>query len=68
MDVEDRVCGCGTGIQDESHVLLRCAKTEEVRRRFDVRVEEYIDLGDMMDSMDVQNLVSFVYNCMKMFG
>ena len=66
--MEDSVCGCGTGIQDELHVLLRCAKTEEVRRRFDVRVEEFTDLGDMMDSMDVHNLVSFVYNCMKMFG
>ena len=68
LAVEDRVCGCGTAIQDEPHVLLRCIKTKEVRRKFEVQVDEYNDLGDMMDSMDVHQLVPFVYNCMKIFG
>ena len=68
LDVKDRLCGCGEGIQDVSHVLFRCAKTEEIRRRFDVHVDEYKDLGGLMDSMDVHNLVPFVYHCMKVFG
>ena len=68
LDVEDRVCGCGTGVQDESHVLLRCTKTEEIRRRFDIHVEKYNDLRELMDSMDVHNLVPFVHNCIKIVG
>ena len=67
IEVERRVCDCGRGIQDELHVLLKCAKTEELRVRFGVRVEDYDNLGELMEKMDVHVLVSFVYNCMKLF-
>ena len=67
IEKENRVCGCGTGVQDEYHVLLRCTKTDDVRRKFGVRVEEYEDVGVLMDTLDVHKLVSFVYACMKIF-
>ena len=68
IEVEKRVCDCGLGIQDELHVLLKCAKTEEVRGRFGISVGDYNNLGELMDKVDVHVLVSFVYNCMKLFG
>ena len=66
IEKENRLCGCGTGVQDELHVLLRCTKTD-VRRKFGVRVEDYEDVGVLMDTLDVHKLVSFVYACMKIF-
>ena len=67
IDAENRVCTCGGGVQDESHVLFDCTKTEAVRRMCGVNRETYQDIGVLMDSMDVQELVSFIYNCMKFF-
>jgi hypothetical protein len=67
IDVEDRLCECGGGIQDESHVLLSCPKTEHIRAQFNVTQEEYATLGVLMDEMDVDDVVSFVYCCMKIF-
>ena len=67
IDVEDRLCECGGGIQDESHVLLSCPKTEHIRAQFNVTQEEYATLGVLMDEMDVDDVVSFVYSCMKIF-
>ena len=66
INVEDRVCECGNGIQDEQHVLFKCAKTESERRKFGVD-EGASNVGEMMELMDVHELVSFVHSCMKHF-
>ena len=66
IEVEDRICGCGNGIQDEKHVLFSCSKTERERMRFGVD-EGIDDVGELMNGMDVHQLVSFVHECMKHF-
>ena len=63
--VEDRVCECGNGIQNEQHVLLSCPKTESERGKFGV--DGSVNVGDLMDGMEVVELVSFVHECMKHF-
>ena len=62
-----RLCDCGGGIQDESHVLFDCVKTEGVRQIFGVNDGSYQDIGELMNEMEVQSLVAFVNNCMKFF-
>ena len=54
------------GIQSV-YVLLKCAKTEGVCVKFGVRAEDYDNLGELMEKMDVPLLVSFVYNWMELF-
>ena len=54
-------------MQDESHVLFDCVKTEGVRQLFGVNYGSYEDIGELMTEMDAQTLVSFVHNCMKFF-
>ena len=66
IDVENRVCECGNGIQDERHALLTCLKTESDRRTFGVE-EGVGSVGELMERMDVHNLVSFIHCCMKHF-
>ena len=36
IDVENRVCDCGNGLQDERHALFLCERTENERIRFNV--------------------------------
>ena len=67
IEVENRVCECGQGVQDESHVLFTCTKTDRVRRNMGIRAEDFDGIGELMATMDVEKLVSYVYNCMKMF-
>ena len=67
VNAEDRVCDCGLGVQDESHVLFDCVKTEDVRAVFGVTGGEFADIGELMMRMDVHKLVSFVCCCMKKF-
>ena len=62
------MCDCRGGIQDESHVLFTCIKTDSARRRFEIRAEDFGCIGEMMDMLDVQKLVPYVYNCMKSSG
>ena len=66
IDVEDRVCDCGGGVQDEQHVLFSFPKTESERTQFGVDVG-VANVGELMDGMDVHELVSFVHCCMKHF-
>ena len=66
IEVENRVCDCGGGIQDESHVLFECPKTDEERVLYRVDGTNK-DIGVLMVSMDVHELVSFVYSCMQHF-
>ena len=67
IEAAKRLCDCVGGIQDESHVLFDCAKTEGIRQMFGVNSGTFRNIGVLMNSMDVHNLVSFVNNCMKNF-
>ena len=40
IDRENRLYDCGL-VQDEPHVLLYCPKTDGVRQRFNVYLEQY---------------------------
>ena len=42
-------------------------KKGSVRERFGVRDGSFRDIGDLMNSMDVNELIPFVYNCVKLF-
>ena len=64
---DERLCGCGIGVQDESHVLLVCPKTEAIRLKFNVDTNVMNDIGTLMDSLDVNVLIPFVDCCMKVF-
>ena len=64
---EDRVCDCGQGVQDESHVLFLCPKTANVRERFGVIDQGFSDIGELMCSLEVHKLVTFTFECMKIF-
>ena len=64
IEREERVCGCGNGVQDEQHVLFWCPKTENERRNVELQDN---NIGALMQEMDVQELVSFVHNCMNHF-
>ena len=66
IEVEERLCDCGNGIQDERHVLLTCLKTESERRRYGIG-EDTENVGALMEMMNVHDLVSFVHSCMKHF-
>ena len=66
--MENRLCSCGNGIQDEEHVLFQCSKTVEERRLFGVDSDVVQDMGVLMSNMKVHELVSFVFNCMKHFS
>ena len=60
IDENERLCECGSGVQDESHVLLVCPKTEVVRQKFNVNTTVMNDIGTLMDSLDVNMLIPFV--------
>ena len=61
---EDRLCDCG-GIQDESHVVFDCTKTEGVREKFVVSRQVYNNVGELMENHDCVKLVDFIDECMK---
>lgn len=48
---EERLCMCGTSIQDEDHAILRCPKTNDIRIQF---------AGDLVNQSD--SLASFYSN------
>ena len=64
---EHRLCDCGGGIQDESHVVFDCVKTQEVREKYGINNQVYNTVGVMMDTHDCVELVDFVDECMKLF-
>ena len=65
--LENRLCECGTDVEDEKHVLLACPKTDFAREKFNVRNDVYTNVGVLMDSLDVNVLVPFVDCCLKVF-
>ena len=64
---DERLCGCDGGVEDKSHVLLACPKTEAVRMKFNVDVTVMNDIGTLMDALDVNVLIPFVDCCIKIF-
>ena len=48
IDADGRLCNCGHGVQDESHVLFVCPKTANIRERFGVNDEVFSDVGELM--------------------
>ena len=74
IEVENRVCDCGNGIQNEHHALFVCSRTESERRRFNVSGGTGDEgtvvagtVGELMKVMDVHELVSFVHYCLAKF-
>ena len=61
------MCDCGSGIQDENHVVFDCVKTQEVREKYGINNQVYNTVGEMMDTHDCVELVDFVDECMKLF-
>ena len=59
IEVQNRVCDCGGGVQDESHVLFECSKTKEERALYRVDGANK-DIGVLMGSMDVRARISIV--------
>ena len=64
---ENRLCECGDGIQDESHVLFDCSKTMDIRRRFAINRELYNNIGIMMDTHNLVDLIEFIDCCLGRF-
>ena len=64
---EERLCDCEGGVQDESHVVFDCEKTEEIRVKYGIDRGVYDDIGDLMNLHDVTQLVDFVDECMKKY-
>ena len=67
IEAANRICECGNGVQDESHALFVCPKTESVREKYGVGDGVFCDIGNLMNTMDVQKLVPFIHDCMKIF-
>ena len=64
---EERLCRCGGEVEDEEHVLLRCPETNFAREKFHVSLEEYTNIGLLMNNLDVNVLIPFVDCCMRVF-
>ena len=67
IDREDRLCSCGQGVQDESHVVFNCERTEAIREKYGVNNAIYENLSDLMENHDAVLLVDFIDECMKQF-
>ena len=49
-------------------MLFACPKSASVRQRFGVNDGVYGDIGELMSSMEVHALVTFVYESMRIFN
>ena len=64
---ENRLCDCGPEVQDEPHVLFDCPKTDTARIRFNVSRDLFAGIGDLMDSLNSNDLIRFIKSCMDKF-
>ena len=64
---ENRLCECDRGVQDESHVVFDCEKTEEIRTKYGINRGVYSMISDLMEQHDTTQLVDFIEECMKQF-
>ena len=64
---EERLCRCGGEVEDEEHVLLRCPEMDFAREKFHVNLEEYTNIGFLMNNLDVNVLIPFLECCMRVF-
>ena len=67
IDPEERLCDCGEGVQDESHVVFDCKWTELIRVKYGISNQVYNDISDLMERHDFKDLVNFIDECMKQF-
>ena len=64
---ENGFCRCKENkIEDEDHVLLHCAITENLRKKINIR--NYEKLNELFDKHNMTNLIDFSYEVMKKFG
>ena len=67
IKAEDRLCDCGRGVQDESHVVFKCNHTGPIREKYGINENVYENLSSMMCNHDPVQLVDFIDECMKVF-
>ena len=62
LPVEERVCVCGTGVQDEAHVVERCPLTENIRIRFNIN-----SLSDLMTHEDYETMCKMSHQILETY-
>ena len=67
IKAEDRLCDCGKGVQDESHVVFKCDHTGPIREKYAISEDLYENLSVLMNDHDPVQLVDFIDECMKLF-
>ena len=67
IERENRLCDCERGVQDETHVVFDCERTETIRAKYGVNRGVYGSIGELMEQHDMDQLVNFVDECMKEF-
>ena len=60
-----RICQCGTDIQTEEHVLLRCSRTAQERHRFSVLASW--TFPTMLQEMETDSLLNLIARCLDKF-
>ena len=60
IKAEDRLCDCGRGVQDESHVVFKCNHTGPIREKYGINENVYENLSSMMSNHDPVQLVDFI--------
>ena len=61
---EDRLCVCGTGVQTEEPVLLRCPRTDLLRLNFNVS-NETESAAQLFQDMNEDSLANFISRCLE---
>ena len=64
LPVEQRLCSCGV-IQTESHVLIECPLTEEIRSEFSTL--NFNGLTRLMQSKDLQKMCLYISKALKIY-
>ena len=67
IELVDRVCDCGRGVQDESHAVFDCERTETIRDKYGINKGLHPTLSELMENHDLVQLVDFVHECMRQF-
>ena len=65
---EDRLCECGLAVQDESHILLDCPVTSDLRIDFNINRDLYENIGTLMESENTNETLRFMKCCMDKFN
>jgi len=63
IPADQRLCNCGTGVQDERHVLLLCPLSDELRQQFNIQYDELATLFEH----NVKNLAEYCHKIIILF-